>query len=51
MMFVVNAARTVPLVALTIIVFSSAGWFLEGKFKRAEHRMKELKSKTKDVKL
>lgn len=50
-MFVVNAARTVPLIALTIIGFSLTGWFLENKFKKAESRMKEIRRKGQDAKL
>lgn len=51
MIFVVNAARTVPLIAFTIIIFSLTGWWLEDKFKKAEKRMRDIKRIAKDAKL
>jgi hypothetical protein len=51
MIFVVNAARAIPAIALTIIVVSLSEWWLEDKFKKAENRMRDIKRSAKDAKL
>ena len=51
MIFVVNAARAIPAIAFTIIVFSLSGWWLDDKVKKAENRMRDIKRSAKDAKL